>query len=121
MACFRCLYCNRRAHGHCNFNDQKIFYLSFFRYCWFSFNYLFLSRFLDECETLCTQCKKKSAAVFVSLFFRIVLFIFFVKNKTMVLSAIDLYNILRTKIGDNEAKVLAEYIETKVETSFKKK
>ena len=39
----------------------------------------------------------------------------------MVLSAIDLYNILRTKIGDNEAKVLAEYIETKVETSFEKK
>ncbi|MFH1296391.1 MAG: hypothetical protein ABIJ04_03855, partial [Bacteroidota bacterium] len=36
----------------------------------------------------------------------------------MTVTTIDLYNILKVKIGENEAKTLVEFVETKVETKF---
>jgi hypothetical protein len=36
----------------------------------------------------------------------------------MTVSAIDLYNILRLKIGENEAKALVEYVELKIDDKF---
>ena len=36
------------------------------------------------------------------------------------ISTIDMYNILKTKLGENEAKALTEYVEDKVEKSFEK-
>lgn len=39
----------------------------------------------------------------------------------MIVTEIELFNILREKIGDNEAKVLSEYVESKVERTFEAK
>lgn len=36
-------------------------------------------------------------------------------------SSIELYNILKGKLSENEAKVLTEYVQSKVERSFEKK
>jgi len=36
----------------------------------------------------------------------------------MLVSEIELFNLLKTKIGEQEAKVLVEYVETKVEKSI---
>jgi hypothetical protein len=34
----------------------------------------------------------------------------------MMVSAKELFNLLKTKIGDQEAKILVEYVENKIET-----
>jgi hypothetical protein len=39
----------------------------------------------------------------------------------MTVSTIDLYNILKIKIGDQEAKALVEFVELKVESKFEDK
>jgi hypothetical protein len=39
----------------------------------------------------------------------------------MTVSTIDLYNILKIKIGENEAKALVEFVELKVENKFEDK
>lgn len=39
----------------------------------------------------------------------------------MQVAEIELYEILKEKIGDKEAKTLVEYIETKVEKKFEEK
>lgn len=36
------------------------------------------------------------------------------------ISTIEMYNILKGKIGENEAKALTEYVESKVERTFDK-
>ena len=36
----------------------------------------------------------------------------------MTVTAIDLYNILRTKIGEKEAKTLVEFVESNVDQKF---
>ena len=36
------------------------------------------------------------------------------------LSSIDMYNLLREKIGDQQAKSLTDYIEQRIEQSFEK-
>ena len=36
----------------------------------------------------------------------------------MTVSSIDLYNILRIKIGENEAKALVEFVENKIDNKF---
>lgn len=36
------------------------------------------------------------------------------------ISSIEMYNILKGKLGENEAKALTEYVESKVEKSFEK-
>ncbi|MCF8323183.1 MAG: hypothetical protein K9I26_08610 [Flavobacterium sp.] len=36
------------------------------------------------------------------------------------ISTIDMYNILKGKLGENEAKSLTEYVESKVERTFEK-
>ena len=36
----------------------------------------------------------------------------------MTVTTIDLYNILKSKIGEKEAKLLVEFVEMKVETKF---
>lgn len=36
----------------------------------------------------------------------------------MTVTTIDLYNILKSKIGEKEAKTLVEFVELKVETKF---
>ena len=36
------------------------------------------------------------------------------------ISSIEMYNILKVKIGESEAKALTEYVETKVEKSLEK-
>lgn len=38
----------------------------------------------------------------------------------VALSSIEMYNILKGKIGENEAKALTEYVENKVEKSIEK-
>ena len=38
----------------------------------------------------------------------------------VVLSSIEMYNILKGKLGENEAKALTEYVENKVERSIEK-
>ncbi len=38
----------------------------------------------------------------------------------MTVTTIDLYDILKTKIGEKEAKLLVEFVEMKVETKFDK-
>lgn len=37
------------------------------------------------------------------------------------ISTIEMYNILKGKLGENEAKALTEYVESKVERTFDKK
>lgn len=37
------------------------------------------------------------------------------------ISTIEMYNILKGKLGENEAKSLTEYVESKVERTFEKK
>jgi len=37
----------------------------------------------------------------------------------MTVTTIDLYNILRSKIGESEAKTLVEFVEQKVQTQLK--
>ena len=37
-----------------------------------------------------------------------------------VISSIEMYNILRIKLGESEAKALTEYVENHVEKSFEK-
>ena len=37
------------------------------------------------------------------------------------ITSIEMYNILKAKIGESEAKALTEYVETKVENRQKKK
>ena len=39
----------------------------------------------------------------------------------MHVAEIELYEILKSKLGDKEAKTLVEYIETKVEKKFEEK
>lgn len=39
---------------------------------------------------------------------------------SMNVSSIEMFNILRAKLGDNEARILTEYIEEKVEKSIEK-
>lgn len=36
------------------------------------------------------------------------------------ITSIEMYNILKVKLGENEAKALTEYVETKVEKSLEK-
>lgn len=43
------------------------------------------------------------------------------KKQDMSVTTLDLYNILRSKIGDSEAKTLVEFVEQKVQDSFDKK
>lgn len=38
----------------------------------------------------------------------------------VALSSIEMYNILKKKLGDNEAQALTEYVESKVEKSIEK-
>ncbi len=38
----------------------------------------------------------------------------------VALSSIEMYNILKGKLGENEAKALTEYVENKVERSIEK-
>ena len=39
----------------------------------------------------------------------------------MTVTTLDLYNILKTKIGEGEAKALVEFVENKVATTFESK
>ena len=41
--------------------------------------------------------------------------------QTISISEIDLYEILKSKLGDKEAKTLVEYVETRVEKKFEEK
>ena len=38
----------------------------------------------------------------------------------VAISSIEMYNILKVKIGESEAKALTEYVENKIENSFEK-
>ena len=39
----------------------------------------------------------------------------------VAISSIEMYNILKGKLGESEAKALTEYVENKVEHSFENK
>jgi len=43
------------------------------------------------------------------------------KKNDMTVTTLDLYNILRSKIGEGEAKALVEFVEQKVQDSFDNK
>ena len=42
------------------------------------------------------------------------------KLKMNAISSIEMYNILKVKLGEKEAKALTEYVESKVQNSIKK-
>ena len=44
-----------------------------------------------------------------------------VKKNDMTITTLDLYNILRSKIGEGEAKALVEFVEHKVAETFESK
>jgi len=44
-----------------------------------------------------------------------------VKKHDMTVTTLDLYNILRSKIGEGEAKALVEFVEDKVMEAFENK
>ncbi|MCX6268424.1 MAG: hypothetical protein NTW16_13865 [Bacteroidetes bacterium] len=43
------------------------------------------------------------------------------KKNDMTVTTLDMYNILKSKIGDGEARVLVEFVENKVAESFESK
>lgn len=67
MASVWSLHSHRRKNGDCHFCDQEVFYLHFISHAGFAGHLLFNFCFLDECEKLYPEHKKKSPPLPITL------------------------------------------------------